>query len=686
MSYASFANQVYHISHFFFAVWLLFIFLPTLFFGIKEGTAGERYYRQLIGAVFLYILIGYILVLVKLYEVLALLGIFAVLILRRYLFKKPKAERERALSSFAVSFYNGLDTGFRLKLFLKRLFSREGDWMRWSLERSRNVAQGFASKMLLIGVLGGSAYLRFYDALHDAAPPLSDSYVTLAWMKYISERIMFHDGIYPQGFHIILATIHKFSGIDQVYVLKYMGPLVGMLITYSLYFVVSRWTKNASAGVVAAALYGLFGYLLLGTDWERQAATNSQEFAMLFLLPSLYFYLQYLREGKKESLWVAWAAATITGLVHTFVFMFVGLGLGAVLLPSLLFHFRAHGKQVLLSAISGILAVALSFLPFGLGQVLGRGINQGAEEFLQSFATVPLPDLDVWDEVGVTGILLTLLSGILIRLLRRKENAEIYVGMIGLFFFLIYEFGGTFTGSVVLASRSSNVWALILPIFFGFSWAYLWRGVSLATGFLLRRRQSSRKWDSPLLSIEAFSLFLLLVLSLIRGDVKPIAPYKMEWSAGVDQYLRIASMNRPLTWMIVSQNEGYDLALGNGYHMYLGDFLKRYDPAAAPLTRMDTHTIDRNIPYEIYIYHEKKVFRVREDLGIYSMLEPTAEKRERENAELKKWINTYQMANGSARVYYEDDHLVIYHLTIPTPENEKRSRYWLGFNLEKSQL
>lgn len=669
MPYASFFNQFYHLSHFAFAFWLLFLFLPRYLFRPSGPDGGERFFHRLAGIVLLYIGVGYTLAFIKLYEVLAFLTVLILIFLRRSLFRKGGSRVGHAASFPGVVFYDALDLGFRLKLFWQRWFSHEGRLMSRGREKFSHFRQDLSSKILLLAVLAAAAYLRFYDALIYAAPPLSDSYVTLAWMKYIEERVLFHDGIYPQGFHIILATLHKFSGIDPLYVLKYMGPLVGLLITIGLYFVTSRWSKNPFAGIVAASFYGIFGFIWLGTDWERQAATNSQEFALLFLLPSLYFYSRYLQGGRRGDLWAAWFGYAVIGLVHSFVFLYAGVGLGAFLFAALLFHFRTLGKRVLAAALSGMGAVILSLLPLGLGKLLGREINHGASEFLHSYGDVAFPVLHLWDYAGLTALLLMLLIGLILRFTTHQERPDLFAGMMALFFFLLYELGGHYTGSVVLATRSGSIWALTVPLLLGFAWSYLWSG--------LRRL----KFFSKPARFEAILLLILLAGLTYHEKVKPILPYKMEWNAGVEQYLRIAATHRPLTWMIVSQNEGYDLALGNGYHMYLGDFLARYDPNRPPLTRADSEEPDRGIPTEIYIYHEKKVFRVSRSMEIYQILSPTYERREEENRRFKEWLTAYRQANGEPEIYYEDEVLAIYHISLPNPEKENRSRFWQGMAL-----
>jgi len=121
----------------------------------------------------------------------------------------------------------------------------------------------------------GASYLRFYDAIKNAGIALSDAYVTLAWTKYIEARQLFHDGLYPQGFVIVLSVIRKVASIDPLLVLKFIGPLNAVLIVVGLYYFASRSTRSPVAGLVAAFVYGVLPNTL-PIEYQRQASTNSQ--------------------------------------------------------------------------------------------------------------------------------------------------------------------------------------------------------------------------------------------------------------------------------------------------------------------------------------------------------------------------------------------------------------------------
>jgi hypothetical protein len=518
--------------------------------------------------------------------------------------------------------------------------------------------------LLLASVIGCSAYVRFYDAWTSPAPGLSDGYVTLAWMKYVNSRDLFHDGIYPQGFHIFLAYLKKFAAIDSLYVLKYTGPLNGVLICAGLYFTISRFGGNRYAGIAAAALYGLGGTSLHGADWVRQAATNSQEFALVFVFPTFYFMVRYLQEGRRQDLLTALAGCAVTGLVHTLVFAFTGLGVGVLLVVGLLLHPRLLWKRMSRLAAGALATVVLSVLPLGLGYALGKKVHSSSEEFLVSQAKVTPPDLTGWDVAALCALAILFLAALLILFARRPAADKIavwFAALLGAGTFALYEFGGTVTQSLVLASRSGALWVPALSFCIG------------AAGCVIAR--------VPLPSVlrdgmQAASILLLGAWLVTLTHLTPIVPYKMEWEANVEQYLRIADERRPNTWIIFSQNEEYALSLGVGYHDYIKMLVETYDPTRPPLTRRGAAEPDPNVPKHIYIFQEKKVFRVAKDNAIYSLLESVYEQREQDNKKLDKWLESYRKWNGDVEVFYEDDHLVVYHLQRLDERVQDAEKIW----------
>ncbi|MBW9234206.1 hypothetical protein JQK62_18435, partial [Leptospira santarosai] len=224
--------------HYFFAVLLLFIFLPKWLFSTGYIDRADRFFGAYAKMVLLIILSGYLLVLTKLYEVISLSVLFLIILGYRFV-KSEQRKKEGTLKSHLTKRLFDLFDG----LLKFKPMNAKTNFLQKFIQLESSVQQKFSwtiffEGLTLVVIICITSYLRFYDAFAHAAPPMADSYVTLAWMKYVDARELFHDGIYPQGFHIYLATMFKFAAVDALYVLRYTGPLNAVLFTISLYIVI----------------------------------------------------------------------------------------------------------------------------------------------------------------------------------------------------------------------------------------------------------------------------------------------------------------------------------------------------------------------------------------------------------------------------------------------------------------
>ncbi|MEX1029642.1 MAG: hypothetical protein WDZ91_06300 [Paenibacillaceae bacterium] len=611
--------------------------------------------------VFLMILLGYTLVTIKVWEGLTIIVIFFLAIM----FKIRKDVEDLYGDDriiMVASIYGWIENMSLFKQYLKsKVITRLWEW-KIAIYKQITIKTFW---VLIVGlgiVFGLSAYIRFYDVFHFAAPSMSDAYVTLAWMKYIDNRQLFYDGIYPQGSHIYLASLLKFAAIDPLYILKYTGPLNTLLIVFSLYFSVSRFTGNRISALIAASGYGIFGHLILGSVWERQAATNSQEFAFIFILPSLYFMYLYLKGGKKDDLWTATAGITVTGLVHTLAFALAGMGVMILLVTFLFTRYRIMFNRVWKAVISSVMSVIVALLPLGLGKLLGKSVHQSSASYLTSETSgIQHFEFDLTDIIILVFILGIILFGIINILLSTKydhSHMYVFVGLFGLATFSIYHFGGNLTHNELISSRSHELWSLVLPFCIG---------ISSAVVFNVFKK----------LRIIPIILFIsVLSIGLYKYPVEAITPYKMQMEEDVEQYLRIADQYRYATWMIVSFSDGYALVLNNGFHMLTDKFLDQYDPTLPPLTKYGSKNYDTNIPNDVFIYFYKDVFEVEKDNVIYNLLDPIYREREEQMVQLDNWIERFHELNGPMTVFYDGPKLRIYHLHRELRQEEITKNIW----------
>ncbi len=638
--YATIPYQLPQLVRFGLSFVLLFIAWPALIWR-DDGPTLDCFWRRLVWMLATCIALIYVLAATKLYELIAFTGVLLLITTHRLWFGPKRAENfHRAQTDFAVRFYGFLDAPPHPTEHVRRRLERLAQtWQRFAANCGTDRTR--LAKMVLLGViLGYSAYLRYYDAVVHAAPAMSDAYVTLAWAKYINRRVLFHDGIYPQGFHIYLSVLHKIAGQDPFFTLKYAGPFNGVLTALGLYWVASRLGESPTCGLLAAFLYGALGRWL-PLEWQRQASTNSQEFAMVFLLPVLYMAHQYLQHGKRRDWWAAVSGALVMGWVHALIYGFSLLGMIVLGLAHLGANWRQAWKR-LVSLALGIGATGLlSLLPVALGLLLGRGFHGASAEYMTAKLTVAAPVIYPLEWAALLGFALYLA----VALIRRRElgNTELFLVGLGALTFAVYRSLGPLTGNAVLATRTNIFWALLATI-----------GCDLGWSSLVSLWPAGR--NGPRLSLVCSLLLLVGLLTLYHPA--PANPYKLQYDSAVEQVLLISQRFLPTEWMLVSAEEGYALALGKGYHLMLGDFLAWYDPTREQL--ITDHAGVGGDPLttpDIFILGEKRLFVVE-----MQEMKAILARRKQEYRALEQWIQEYRAYHNNLSIFYEDDDIVVYRI------------------------
>lgn len=655
--YSDFENQLINLSRYAFSFIVVFVLWPVILFKGRRENGMDTFVSRYVLMVFLTIAIVYVLVLIRLYELISLTTILVILSVRSIAVRNGSGSIREIKLRFSTRFYDCLDGRISLaEIIMDRWNTMLGAFRRAILSLSGSFSS-LGTALLLASVFLYSTYLRFYDAVVHAAPGMSDAYVTLAWMKYIERRILFHDGIYPHGFHIYLSVIHKFAANDPLYALKYTGPLSSLFTVLGLYFVVSRMTGRAIPGIIAAFTYGALA-VWLPIEWIRQASTNSQEFAIVFLLPALYYTLNYLRYSRKKDLWTAAAAFAVIGWVHTLIFVFLAVGVFLMSLAYLAGPSRKNIRPVFHIVLAGVGAGLLSVVPAALGLIMGRSFYGSAADFATAKTVVGFPAISMIDGVALGGILLFFIVGVFLRTPGKDALIPVFVLTLGFSSFVMYMALGPLTGSTVFATRTGILWSLMVPMGIGFGWNALWR---LVEG--KNKRQVA----------ELIMGTALIGCCLLYYRPEPAQPYKMQYDSMVDQYLRISREFRPTEWMIVSAEEGYALTLGRGWHLMLGDFLEWYNPENTVLSRSVNGRVDVLETTDIFIFREKNMFKVD-----FKEMESIMDRRKREYVMLDVWLEKYQAAHSNASIYYEDANIQVIRIHQPKSREEIYRHIWEG--------
>lgn len=656
--YADFYNQITNFSRYFFAFAFLYVLLPRFLFREQAEGRLDGFMSRYMKMTVLLIMVIYVLVLVKLYELLSLAALLLLLILLAYvLAAKGRGDNLTVLGDNLVRwFYDVVDGRLHPVTALKKRCKNEFQACRKMMLHRVNDARSLGQIFLFIAVFAYTAYLRFYDAVLHAAPAMSDAYVTLAWMKYIERKELFHDGIYPQGFHICLSALHKFAACDPLYILKYTGPLNGVLLTLGIYFFVSRLTRQATAGIIAACVYGVLGGLF-ASGWERQASTNSQEFALVFLLPAWYYTISYLKTKSSAHYWAAAASFAVIGLVHALVYFFLAIGVMLLVFVSLALKPKASWQPARRISLAGIASGIIAVLPVAVGFLLRKQFHGASASYLTTEIEAVYPVVTSLDKIALGGFLLFIIVWIYRHRQTQDLTTGILVSLLGFFSFAMYMFLGKLTGNAVFATRMDLLWSLQIPVGLGAGWYALFALLPLG-----KRKETCR---------IAFC-FLVTAALVVYFRPGPPEPYKMQYDSLVEQYLRISSEYRPTEWMIVSE-EGYALVLGRGYHLSLHDFLNWYAPESGRLVRQVNGAGEVLKTPDIFIFKEKKVFRAD-----FASMIPVYEQREKDYQRLDGWVERYRATHDNLSIYYEDPEVQVFHIHQPKTKEELFRELWEG--------
>lgn len=656
--YSSLVNQIYHLAHYLIAFLLVFILVPRFLFKPVQGSAYERWLANFMRMLLFTILVSYLLVTLKLFEVLSLAAVMLSWVTMR---SRQTSAIRQVPGMMSALFYDFMESP-RLLVTLgnNRAQMIRAHWLR--RERAdtpvRSHWLGWLCSLSIFALIGVVVYIHSYAAVSQAATPLSDSYVDLAWVQYVNLRMLFHDGVYPQGFYIFMALLLKFSVINNIYIIKYTAPLDALLLMLTLYMSLYGWTRKHTAAFFATLCYGVFGHILLGDDWIRLAATESQEFGMIFVLPTAYFLLRFLRNRDHTDLFTAFAGMSVTGLIHPLAYLDDGIACLAVLLAYLLVKRGETLRPVWLSTLAGAASVIITLAPLGMGLMLGHPINSASSSFIGAHvASSYRPALGPVDFIAL-GVIVLLAW----RATQRSDSPDkrtvwLFMAVYGASTFALYDVGGALTHSIVIATRSLDLWGYTEALLLGVG---VQEALSLLPAFI-------SKPVAPML------MTLAILGSVLTGQIKPILPYTMQWSQNVYELLQINKSYRTSGYMIVSADaEDYDLVLGNGYFMTLTQFLQLYNPAKPTLTRYGAHQVDHAVASNVFLLDPKKVFEVGKQSGIWSFEAPYYAQERKLRTQFAHWLHTYKEHHGKVSVYYQDAHVVIYQFVIPLPQRNSR--------------
>lgn len=376
-------TQTLNMFHYIVPLILILILVPRFIFRNTYRQGAERMIADFTKMSLLVIILGYLLVLLRLFELMSIIFLLVMIGVKVRQMQQQKRSMEESLSDFEALIYDYFDGKYTLRaltiIYLRQIYTT----LRQIIAQRFKTATWGLETIILVGVLAFAVFIRFYNVISGAAPSFNDRYMMLKWLKDIRSNMLFSDGILPQGFYVFWTTLQEFSRIDGIFIAKYTGILIQTLIVLGIYFFITRIGASRASGIVAVVVYVFLGEFLDPYYWQWQSEADLRTFALVFVLPTLYFLIIYLRDLRKDALQVMFAGMAVVGLVHPFllIHLFVGVCLIVLILISMKRknELTSIGKVLLAWGI----AVGVAGVPLLIGLIAGKSFHPGVFELFR---------------------------------------------------------------------------------------------------------------------------------------------------------------------------------------------------------------------------------------------------------------------------------------------------------------
>ncbi len=628
----------------------------------------EKFFIGFVHANFITIMIVHFLSFIKIYEFFSLIFCYyAVYILYKWLNSKYITKENKPILNiiFLDKYYEILDMYDSPKGLRKELSGRLKSSFLAFLDSIRNKFKSFISNPLnsiaLLIILAVGAYIRFHHSINHLYLGASDSYVHLAWVKYLGNNDIYKDGIYPYGYHAIISAINKIFFIDPYFIVRFIGAMEGIIILLSIYYLVKvsfnnkPWLAWVSLGLYVAGLQ-------LPIDVWRQVSALPQEYAIIFFLPGMHSFRMYLKDDSKHYFILSLECFAITLLVHPYVTVFLAIG---YIITYLVYYERFLNFRFVLKTFIGMaLAGFVGILPLIVGAILGMEFH-GSLGYIQRVAELPdkisLSEILRFNEPSsalkllIPIIMIFILILILIRLklrknmLNEKEKFRIILIFIllAITFYLLYR--APYLGLPVLMdiNRIGIFLSIVVVIIFVMPFIILdFFGIKKAINMIL----------------HSLIIAGLCLITVSYSKITIPQGFQLEYDEAVYNYVTIKRDYQYLNWTIISPVEQYQQSLGYGWHYNLWELVKKLEDGE-----------DLTFPTDyVFIFVEKKPLWSDEYVSEEYAKQGFPEEQEESvqyyyggnriiiQSIAYYWAESFMQNNDNMKIYFDNDIFRVY--------------------------
>ena len=572
--------------------------------------------------------------------------------------------------------------------------------------------------VLLLVAMGINVYYFSYQAINFVSYAAPDVEVHLYWIQSLVGGKLFPAGVYPFGMHCIGAAISLISGVSAVTVGRMLGVVTSFYIMLLCYLFVKSLCRLKYAPIFGFMIFTIAN-LTVDSTYMRYSAMISQEYAMLFLVPLMFFLFLYLNQKNRKELVLFGMSFSLTIAVHFYItavacFFFLSIGI--------VYIYRMIKRRMLVPIIlCGIISTFVAIFPLLVGLCMGYELEQS---FIYG-ASVVLNDSDLYaDSTGNTKeneseddetieeetkeiinytpqfvlqesvkqlktfvfkrmryfliciipIILVLLNW-LIRVYTRRitnQSLELLSLMLYLIFLIAEILLEAFELPVIIEPKRMGIFvAYLLPLLLAIPFEMCYS--------LLEKREI---WQNICNMAALGCLGMVCYYIGLHGMVKELpSVYYFQTTGAMKVSCDIIRNYEKESWTIVSPVNETSLTYNHGYHYELWDFLSELEHYEEGMelyipTEYVFFYVEK-MPIQLYGYSfsiHDELLRKRDRINRAAALEEIGHeykkadeyykyKRMQLMSRIYYWVSSYKKYfPDEMTVYYEDDEIVVYRL------------------------
>lgn len=651
------------LAKFLFVFFVLFYIAPAMLLRWESSHSWlDKFFKSFVHSNLLIVLSVHILVAVHLYETISLLFILIVFYLIYLQIRRKKITLLNEMN-FIISVLKFTEKKENWKEWLNSFFDILG-FKTKQIKKAvifRTLNQPI-SLTIIIALFVLSTYIRFFHSIQHKYFAASDPYVHLKWAKLLKSNEMYVDGVYPYGFETIISSLHVVFNLDPYIIIRYIGPLSGVLIVLGIYYIMrENFSKDYIFAIFAVLIYFIssfeFGFL-----W-RQLSSLSMEYGAIFVLPAIHYFINYVRMKQRIYLFLSLECFLLTLFIHPYaaICLFISYIIMLVIYFRR-FSFTAYNKLIASFTITGLIGLA----PMAIGLIAGIPFHGSSIGFVQESVksnSFTFESITIENLLNQNTHLLAFIIGFVLLtvylIFKRKSNDELketdlrpflIISIILFFFYRSEELG---IPSIMMAYR--------LEVFFP-----ILTSVVIASALIIFRRFPLYRlfYFVLIFCFCAYSFLKIDQFQLPKGD-------RYQYDEAVETYLKIKEEFPLQNWTIISPIEEYSLSIGYGWHYNLSDFvinLSKGEEMKFPTNDVFIFIENRPISSNSYIQTNNVKNLTMPQVGDNLEYYTNPEYRKMLEEKALYWLKKVQNQNKDIlTIYKKTDNMTIYRLHQENP-------------------